>query len=142
PRRPRQSATRAAAPSRGTRTRGAAGRSTRDRRPGSRRAPDAVPGPGTAAAPPRVPQAVVAVEVAQADPGHVGGADTGLQHLPLGALTRVEQQALTVPAQEVSVMSAGAGRYLARGSEHHQLTHRNRPPPAGWSAGCAGTPRL
>ena len=44
-------------------------------------------------------EAVVAVEVAEADPGDLAGPHPGQQHLPLGALTRVEQQPFVVPPQ-------------------------------------------
>jgi hypothetical protein len=65
---------------------------------------------------------VVAVEVGDADAGDLVRGDAGEQHLPLGALARVEQQARVVPAQEVPVVIAGAGRRLARGAEDDQLT--------------------
>jgi hypothetical protein len=68
------------------------------------------------------PQAVVAVEVGDADPGDLVRGDAGEQHLALGPLTRVEQQPLSVPAQEVPVVVASAGRGLTRGAEDDQLT--------------------
>jgi hypothetical protein len=72
---------------------------------------------------PGQPEAVVAVEVRDADPGDVRGRDPGQQHLALGALPRVEQEALFVPAQEVPVVVARARRRLARRPEHHEFAH-------------------
>ena len=67
-------------------------------------------------------QAVVAVEVGDADPGDLVRGHAGEQHLALGALARIEQQALIVPAQEVPVLVAGARGRLTRGAEDDQLT--------------------
>ena len=72
-------------------------------------------------------QAVVAVEVREADPADLAGGDTGEQHLPLGALAGVEQDPLGVPAQEVAVMVAGPGGRLARRPQHHQFTCGHEP---------------
>ncbi len=69
-------------------------------------------------------QAVVAVEVRDEQAGDVGGGDAGVGHLPLGALAGVDEQALAVPAQQVAVVVALAGRHLARRPEHDELTHR------------------
>jgi hypothetical protein len=69
----------------------------------------------------RQPQAVVAVEVGDADPVDLAGPHARQQHLPLGALARVEQQALAVPPQQVTVVVAGPRGRLARGPEDHQL---------------------
>ena len=67
-------------------------------------------------------EAVVAVEVGQADPGDRAARHAGQQQLPLGALAGVEQEALGVPAQQVAVVVAGAGGRLAGRAQHHQLT--------------------
>jgi hypothetical protein len=66
-------------------------------------------------------QAVIAVEVGDADPGDLVRGDAGEQHLALGPLARVEQQSLVVPAQEVPVVIAGARGRLARGTEDDKL---------------------
>ena len=66
-------------------------------------------------------QAVVAVGVGDADSGDRRGRYAGQDHLALRALARVEQDALGVPAQQVAVVVARAGRDLGRGPEHHQL---------------------
>ena len=67
----------------------------------------------------RHPQAVVSVKVGDADAGDLAGRHPGEQHLPLGSLTRVEQQPFAVPAQEVAVVIAAAGGRLARRAENH-----------------------
>ena len=70
----------------------------------------------------RQAEAMIAVQVGDADAGDLAGRDPGEQHLPLGSLARVEQQALVVPAQEVAVVIAAAGGRLARRAENNQLT--------------------
>lgn len=77
---------------------------------------DALDHPGEA-------EGVVAVEVGDADPVQVVRGDPGPQHLPLGALTGVEEQALPVPAQQIAVVVAVPGRDLAGGAEDHQFTY-------------------
>ena len=51
------------------------------------------------------------------------GRDPGVDHLPLGALARVEEQALAVPAQQVAVVVAGPGGHLAGGAEDDEFAH-------------------
>jgi hypothetical protein len=68
-------------------------------------------------------EAVVPVEVRDEQAGDVGGGDPCMGHLPLGALAGVDEQALAVPAQQVPVVVALAGRDLARRPEHDQLTY-------------------
>jgi hypothetical protein len=70
-------------------------------------------------------KAVVPMEMGDADPGDLARCDPGEDHLPLGALTRVEQQPLAVPAQQVAVVVAAAGGRLARRAENHQFTIRH-----------------
>ena len=70
----------------------------------------------------RQAEAVVAVEVRDADPGDVGGRDPGLQHLALGAFAGVEQDPLAVPAQEVAVLVAIARGHLAGGAQHDEFS--------------------
>ena len=67
---------------------------------------------------PRYAEAVVAVEMREADPGDVGDGHAGQGHLPLTALARVEEQALAVPPDQVAVVAARLRRHLARGAEH------------------------
>ena len=73
----------------------------------------------------RQAKAVIPVEMGDADPGDLAHRDPGEDHLPLGALTRVEQQPLAVPAQQVAIVVAAAGGCLARRAQHHQLTIRH-----------------
>ena len=77
----------------------------------------------------RQAQAVIPVEMRDADAGDPAGRDPGEQHLPLCPLARVEQQPLVIPQQQVTVVVAAAGGRLARRPEHHQLPvrHSTRP---------------
>ena len=77
----------------------------------------------------RQAQAVITVEVGDADAGDLARRDPGEQHLPLGSLARVEQQALAVPAQQVAVVAAAARGRLARRAKDHKLArgHGIRP---------------
>lgn len=68
-------------------------------------------------------QRMVAVEVCDADPVDVVGCDPSPQHLPLGALAGVEEDALAVPAQQIAVVVSVPGGNLAGGAEHHQFTY-------------------
>jgi hypothetical protein len=72
---------------------------------------------------PRYAEAVVTVEVRDAQPGDRTDRDPGVQHLPLGSLTRIEQETLVVPAQEVPVLRAFPGRHLTTGAQHNEFTH-------------------
>ncbi len=71
----------------------------------------------------RQAQRVVAVEVRDADPVDVVRGDAGPQHLALGPLARVEEDALAVPAQQIAVVVAVAGRHLTGGAEDHELSY-------------------
>ena len=75
--------------------------------------------PGTA-------EAVITMEMAQAQPSHATCRDAGQRQLPLGPLPRIEQQPLAVPAQQVSVVVAMTGGHLTGGTEHEQLPDRHR----------------
>ena len=66
-------------------------------------------------------EAVIPVEMGDADPGDLGRCDPGEQHLPLRSLTRVEQQSFAAPAQQIAVVVTAAGGRLARGAKNHQL---------------------
>ncbi|HZU79586.1 MAG TPA: FKBP-type peptidyl-prolyl cis-trans isomerase [Acidimicrobiales bacterium] len=70
------------------------------------------------------PEAVVAVEVRDADAGDGRRAHSGEEHLALGPLARIEQDGLVVPAQDQRIVVAGPGRRLAGRAEHHELPHR------------------
>ena len=74
-------------------------------------------------------QAVIAVEVGDADAGDLGGSDPGEQHLPLGPLAWVKQPSLAIPPQQVAVVVAAPGRCLARRTQNHQFAvrHSTRP---------------
>src|ERR1700733_3126522 len=54
----------------------------------------------------RQAQAVISVEMRDADPGDPARRDPGEQHLPLCPLTRVEQQSLVIPQQQVTIVVA------------------------------------
>jgi hypothetical protein len=69
-------------------------------------------------------EAVVAVRVGDRHVVDRRGRDAGAGQLPLGALARVEQDPEPVPAEQVAVVVAFAGRDLAGGPEHDQLPHR------------------
>src|ERR1044072_2412488 len=68
----------------------------------------------------RKTKAVVAVEVRQAQPGDAARRHAGPQHLPLRALPGIEQNALAIPAQQVTVVITMTRRYLTGGAQHHQ----------------------
>jgi hypothetical protein len=68
-------------------------------------------------------EAVVTVEVGDADPGQAAHRDAGDHQLALGALAGIEEDRLGVPAQQVTVLVAAAGRYLTGGAEDGQLAH-------------------
>src|SRR4029079_476569 len=76
-----------------------------------------------------------------ADAGDLTRGDPGEQHLPLRSLTRVEQQALVVPAQEIAVVIAAAGGRLTRRAEDHQLTIGHGNPPYAASAASSRRPK-
>ncbi len=67
------------------------------------------------------PQAVVAVEVRDADPPEGGGRHARQQHLALRPLAGVEQDPVAVPPQEVSVVVAVPGGRLTGRTEDHEL---------------------
>ena len=71
------------------------------------------------------PEAMVAVKVGETQPGDGTCRDTCEQKLALSSLSGVEQQALAVPAQQITVVIPVAGRYLAGGTEHDQLAERH-----------------
>jgi hypothetical protein len=50
----------------------------------------------------------------------------GQRQLPLAPFPWIEQQALAVPAQQVSVVVAMTGGHLTGGTEHDQLPDRHR----------------
>jgi hypothetical protein len=62
-----------------------------------------------------------------ADPGDVVRTDPGMDHLALGALPRVEQQAMPVPAQQVAIVIAGTGGNRTGGTEHKEIAYGHVP---------------
>jgi hypothetical protein len=76
----------------------------------------------------RQSEAVVPVHVGEADPRDLSGRNTGVDHLALGPLTRIKQDALAVEPQQVAVVVAGPGRDLGGCAEHHQFTHGTESP--------------
>jgi len=66
---------------------------------------------------------VVTVNMRQADPRDPAGRNAGVDHLPLGALAGIEEQALTVPKKQVTVVIALPRRHLRGGTEDYQFTH-------------------
>ena len=93
----------------------------------------------------RQAQAVVTVEVRDADMRDFAGLDPGQQHLTLGSLAGVEQQPGAVPPQQIAIVVAVPGGRLACGAQHHQLTVRHGGLPyeahGRGSAGAGGTSR-
>jgi hypothetical protein len=67
-------------------------------------------------------QTMVAVEVRNEDARDLRDRDASVDHLPLRALARVEQQPFVVPAQQVTVVIAVPGGHLAARAEDDQLT--------------------
>ena len=74
-------------------------------------------------------QAVVAVQVGQADDADAARRDAGEGHLPLGALAGVEQDAGGAPAQEVAGVVALRRGHEAAGAQGGELApaHSSRP---------------
>jgi hypothetical protein len=70
-------------------------------------------------------EAVVAVEVGDAQPVDAVHRHPGVQHLPLGPLAGIEQETGPVPAQQVPVVVAQAGGNRARGAEDDEFTDRH-----------------
>jgi hypothetical protein len=56
----------------------------------------------------------------------VVGGDARVQHLPLGALSGVEEDALAVPAQQIAVVVAVPGRDLTGGAEDDEFAQGHR----------------
>ena len=56
------------------------------------------------------------------DAGHRRGRDTGERELALGALTRIEEDRLAVPAEQIPVVVAVMRRRLTRRSQHDEFT--------------------
>ena len=69
----------------------------------------------------RQAEAVIAVEVGDADPGHGRGRHPGDRELSLRALPGIEQQALAVPSQQVAVVVAMPRRGLAGRPQHDEF---------------------
>jgi hypothetical protein len=90
----------------------------------------------------RQPQAVIAVKVRDADAGDLARGHAGEQHLALGSLPRVKQQAFSVPAQEVAVVVAVPGGRLARRAENNQLTIGHEPDPMARVTGVSSPPAI
>src|SRR5205807_334289 len=82
-------------------------------------------------------EAMVAVEVGDADAGDGRRRHAGQEQLALGALAGVEQHSFGVPAQEVAVVVAVAGGGLAGRPQHDELPGGHGPehaPSQGWLA--------
>lgn len=74
---------------------------------------------------PRQAKTMIAVEVADADPRNRCSRHASQGHLSLGALSRIEQHAVAVPAKQVTVVIAMSRRRLARSSQHDQFAFRH-----------------
>ena len=72
------------------------------------------------------PEAVVAVEVRDADPRDRRPGGVGQDELALRALAGVEEEHFVVPTQQVPVVVAVARRRLPRGPQHDELARRHR----------------
>jgi hypothetical protein len=71
---------------------------------------------------PGKPEAMVAVEVRDADRRDRRGRHVSQQELTLGALTGVEEDRLVIPSQHIAVVVPGSRRHLRRGAEDHELS--------------------
>lgn len=69
--------------------------------------------------------AMVAVDMGDADARDLRGGNIRPDHLALRAVSRVEQDALIVPTEEVAVVVACARRDLGGGTENHEFAHGN-----------------
>src|SRR5947207_15592587 len=74
----------------------------------------------------RQTEAVVTVEVRDADTRDLGRARTGEQHLALRAFTGIKQRAASVPTKQVAIVVAVTRRDLGRRTEYHQLSCHRR----------------
>src|SRR4029453_5687349 len=70
------------------------------------------------------------MDVGDADPGNLRGRHACVDHLTLGALSRIEENALAIPAEQVSVVIARSRRDLGGGSEENEFTHATESPTA------------
>ena len=69
------------------------------------------------------PQAMVSMEMADEDAGDAGRWEVGKDELSLRPFARIEEQSLSVPAQEISALIAKARLLLARTAEDRQVSH-------------------
>jgi hypothetical protein len=67
---------------------------------------------GQAGQDPGQAEAVIAVDMREADARDLGRRHAGMDHLPLGAFARIKEHALAVPKQQIAVMVPCAGRDL------------------------------
>ena len=65
---------------------------------------------------PGQPQAVIAMEMGQADDLNAMRRDAGESHLPLGALTGIEENTGGAPAQKTAALVAFPGGHEAAGA--------------------------
>jgi hypothetical protein len=79
----------------------------------------------------REAEAVVAVEVGDEDPVDGAGGQLAEGHLALGSFAGVEEEALVVPAQEIAVVVAAAGRNLGRRPEGQEFAVAHEGGPRG-----------
>jgi hypothetical protein len=70
----------------------------------------------------RQAKAVVSVEMRQADAGDLARLHAREEHLSLRAFSRIEEQPLAVPPQQIAVLVAALRRRLTGSSEDDQLT--------------------
>ncbi|HEX9516471.1 MAG TPA: hypothetical protein VF940_09890 [Streptosporangiaceae bacterium] len=66
-------------------------------------------------------EAVISVEVSDADAADLARRHTGELHLALRALARVEQQALGIPPEQIAIVIPAAGGHLTGSAENHQF---------------------
>ncbi len=66
-------------------------------------------------------EAVVAVEMSDADAADLARRDAGELHLALRSLARIEQDSVGFPPEQVAVVVAATGRHLARSAENHEF---------------------
>ena len=66
-------------------------------------------------------EAVIAVEMGDADAADLARRDPGELHLALRSLARIEQDSVGFPPEQVAVVVAATGRHLARSAENHEF---------------------
>ena len=70
----------------------------------------------------RQAQGVVAVKMRNQNVLNLGSGQPRKDHLALGALARIEEEPVGIPAQKIGIMITVSGGNLAGGAQNHQFT--------------------